>query len=297
MIISKRKYEIISSNATQILESVLDVYNQLRSSCGTGLNLERPTHTQELYTLKSRVNLSLANLIKWSDAEVLLKTRSKSCNDDNDESSRLISESSELINSLIDGINDLTRFCQKTLFISNSLIDNPMQSLRPQLKRTNSLDNYSNSPSATPTVATTTTNVSNHVKSRSSSASPLTTASKSLSSSSSIPTSEMQTKVFVDDRTGVRTQEMTKTLKLAANDSATNIIQTTTITRTTKVGGRDELVTLSGDSSSSGGFNLPDLRAFFDLEKLAQDLSEVIIYAGRGKKGGRKRERYRYGLS
>lgn len=287
MIISKRKYEIISSNATQILESVLDVYNQLRSSCGTGLNLEC-THTQELYTLKSRVNLSLANLIKWSDSEVLLKTRTpKSPNDDDkEESSRLVCESSELINSLVDAVNDLTRFCQKTLFVSNcinSLIDKPVQSARPQLKRTNSLDNYSNSPSATPTVVTTTANVPNHVKSRSSSASPLTTASKSSSSTkSTTDESEMQTKVFVDERTGVRTHEVTKTLKLAANDSATNIVQTTTITRTTKGGGgggRDEVVTISEDSGSNtgGGFNLPDLRAFFDLEKLAQDLSEVII--------------------
>lgn len=30
-------------------------------------------------------------------------------------------------------------------------------------------------------------------------------------------------------------------------------------------------------TSTNGGFNLPDLRAFFDLEKLAQDLSEVGV--------------------
>lgn len=112
MIISKGKYEIISSNATQVLESVLDVYNQLRSSSWH-------IDAKELYTHKSRVNLRLANLIKWSDAEVLLTTRSESDQrrrgreDCDQDEARLIATSSELIDSLADAINDLVKFCQR----------------------------------------------------------------------------------------------------------------------------------------------------------------------------------------
>lgn len=112
MIISKGKYEIISSNATQVLESVLDVYNQLRSSSWH-------IDAKELYTHKSRVNLRLANLIKWSDAEVLLTTRSESDQrrrggeDCDQDEARLIATSSELIDSLADAINDLVKFCHR----------------------------------------------------------------------------------------------------------------------------------------------------------------------------------------
>lgn len=168
------------------------------------------------------------------------------------------------------------------------------------LKRASSVDDYNESAATTTTktkAATmkATTNGTASNKSRSSSASPFTSCSKSLSSSSSINTTKIRlendntdlddgygdeepattvSRVYVDDKTGVRTQEITKTLKLRASDPNTDVTQTTTITRTTTSSSRNEL---SSDADTSRvGFNLPDLRAFFDFEKLAQDLSEVI---------------------
>lgn len=135
MIISKGKYEIISSNATQVLESVLDVYNQLRSSLGVVVIGGRTTSSnssyalqQQLYTHKSRVNLCLANLIKWSDTEVLLAASSRrpvdnslpNLDDSKINDTRLVAESSALIKALSDAINDLVKFCQTELFVSNS---------------------------------------------------------------------------------------------------------------------------------------------------------------------------------
>lgn len=82
---------------------------------------------------------------------------------------------------------------------------------------------------------------------------------------------DAKTNVYVDGKTGARTHQVTKTLKLPGPDSSTNITQTTTITRTTTCSHHDDLNLIEANQH----FNLPNLRAFFDFEKLAKDISEV----------------------
>ena len=61
-IVRKEKYEILGSVVTAIFESVLDLYNQIRSSSS-------PTYSSGV--LKVSVNEALAALVEWSDRILL----------------------------------------------------------------------------------------------------------------------------------------------------------------------------------------------------------------------------------
>lgn len=143
------------------------------------------------------------------------------------------------------------------------------------LKRANSLDDYNKPTSNTNKLA------SSSSSSSPSTSSPLSSSSSPSSSRSSLNNTASKknktnynkqqqavtnvTNVYVDDKTGTKTQETIKTFKYKTS-SESSITQTTTITKTSNFSGGDE---------NGGVFELPDLKAFYDLEKLAIDLATV----------------------
>ena len=84
MIILKKKYEIIASSITAILESILDVYNVIQSFNASftseGSNVKGGSllaNSSAFKVCRSRINKSLASLIKWSDSILFLNATSK----------------------------------------------------------------------------------------------------------------------------------------------------------------------------------------------------------------------------
>ena len=87
-IILKNKYEIIASSITAILEAVLDIYNVIQSFGGSSMittenntvktsNNNLITSSSSFKAYRSKINVSLANLIKWSDSILFLNSTSK----------------------------------------------------------------------------------------------------------------------------------------------------------------------------------------------------------------------------
>lgn len=110
VIVSKQKLEIVASNTTAVLESVLDVYNQLKTSP----LVDDLVVFRDLEAYKARVNLSLANLIKWSD-EVFLAEASG----DDKAKETLCATSTQLIAHLTQSINSLVNFCTEVYESTN----------------------------------------------------------------------------------------------------------------------------------------------------------------------------------
>jgi hypothetical protein len=80
-IIKKKKYEILSSIMTTLIESQLDLYNQIRTLDDQNSNKNKNENNQQklniisymnnVQNLKMNLNESLAALVKWSDAFLL----------------------------------------------------------------------------------------------------------------------------------------------------------------------------------------------------------------------------------
>lgn len=84
-VILKKKYEIIASSITAILETILDIYNVIQSFDASIIsrNTLKFKSTNLIMTsssfesCRSKINRSLASLIKWSDSILFLNSTSK----------------------------------------------------------------------------------------------------------------------------------------------------------------------------------------------------------------------------
>ena len=125
-IILKKKYEIIASSITAILETVLDMYNVIQAfdtSIITRNNLKIKTNTNlitnssSFRAYRTRINGSLANLIKWSDSILFLNstaTNSELFNETqlHESAKRLISQLNKSIKILVKHLNKFFQ-CQE----------------------------------------------------------------------------------------------------------------------------------------------------------------------------------------
>lgn len=117
-IILKKKYEIIASSITAILETVLDIYNviqafdtsivtnksTLRIKSSTNLNI----NSSSFKTYRTRINGSLANMIKWSDSILFLNSTANSSELFNE--TKLHESAKRLINQLNKSIRRLVKY-------------------------------------------------------------------------------------------------------------------------------------------------------------------------------------------
>ncbi|RNA20609.1 rap guanine nucleotide exchange factor 1-like isoform X5 [Brachionus plicatilis] len=101
-ILLKKKYELISSISTAILECVLEIYNLIKLMENNG----------ESTRLKLQLNTSLANFIKWSDS-VLCSTGRKE-HDGEPEFAELTSRWGPLTQQLLDAVQNLVDYVRHT---------------------------------------------------------------------------------------------------------------------------------------------------------------------------------------
>ena len=126
-IIVKKKYEIIASAITAILEAVLDIYTVIQSfdlaNTATNKFNMRYSHlimsSSSFKSCRTRTNTSLANLIKWSDAILFLNAPNNACNASSSSSSELFNEThliesaQALMSQLNKSIRQLVKYLKK----------------------------------------------------------------------------------------------------------------------------------------------------------------------------------------
>ncbi len=125
-IILKKKYEIIASSITAILETVLDIYNAIQSFDTPVAKIATRTRHASLMTnsktfklCRVRVNKSLANLIKWSDSILFLNSATADTNELFSEKS-LYDSARALISELNRSIKHLVKYLKK-FFVSQEI--------------------------------------------------------------------------------------------------------------------------------------------------------------------------------
>ncbi len=124
-IILKKKYEIIASSITAILEAVLDIYNVIQSfEMHVGANHKTRqasfiTSSKKFNLNRMHINKSLANLIKWSDSILFLNSVAADTNELLSEKS-LYDSARSLISELNGAIKHMVKYLKK-LFVSQEI--------------------------------------------------------------------------------------------------------------------------------------------------------------------------------
>ena len=101
-ILLKKKYEIISSISTAILECILEIYNLIKLI----------ENTAESTRLKLQLNTNLANFIKWSDS--ILSFLGQQEYESKDEFVQLTKKSAPLTQSLLGSVQNLVDYVRQT---------------------------------------------------------------------------------------------------------------------------------------------------------------------------------------
>ena len=122
-IIVKKKYEIIASAITAILEAVLDIYTVIQSfdlaNTATNKFNARYSHlitsSSSFKSCRTRTNTSLANLIKWSDAILFLNVPNNACNTSSElfNETHLIESAQALMSQLNKSVRQLVKYLKK----------------------------------------------------------------------------------------------------------------------------------------------------------------------------------------
>ena len=309
-IIKKKKFEIVSNSATAILESILDVYNLIQSFDPHNSILSKKDDTNsksssvsktEFNYHKSRINLCLANLIKWSDG-ILYSFNFNTSDFVNNCSGNELDKS--LTNELIKSINEFVEFFHKHYFNSIETSATKLNENKPnQLERSSSLIdcNKSNeSLSASSSISS-----SSSIKLNSNDKTSLQKANtkpKSTTSLSSIsgytasihnPNITSDTNAITTTTTTIEDKDGMKSIKTTVNKSKvisanTYVTQTTILTTSSNKFNQDNITTTTSismndtmfDTASSANvsinlFNHSKLSAFSDLDRLALELSEL----------------------
>lgn len=130
-IILKKKYEIIASSITAILETVLDIYNVIqafdtsivtdKSTLRIKSSTNLITNSSSFKTYRTRINGSLANMIKWSDSILFLNSTANSSELFNE--TKLHESAKRLINQLAKSIRLLVKYLNKFFQSQESWID------------------------------------------------------------------------------------------------------------------------------------------------------------------------------
>ena len=312
-IIKKKKFEIVSNSATAILESILDVYNLIQSFDPHNAILSKRDDASSKSTSvskaefnyhKSRINLCLANLIKWSDG-ILYSFNFNTSDFVNSWSGNELDKS--LTSDLIKSINEFVEFFHKRYFNSIETGETKPNEHKPnQLERSSSLIdcNKSDSLSASSSISSS-SSIKLNSNDKTSPQKANSTKPKSATSLSSISgyaasihnpniasdanalTTTTTTTTTIEDKDGMKSIKTTvnKSKAISAN---TYVTQTTILTTSSNKFNQDNITTTTSismndtmfDAASSANvsinlFNHSKLSAFSDLDRLALELSEL----------------------
>lgn len=285
-IIIKNKYEIISSNSTAILESILDIYNLIEShspsSTSSSSSLASAaifTTTNDLVIQKQRanVNKSLANLIKWSDSILFKLSFPIDDADPQLDHSKLLKQSTYLIkhmqkhmSNLIEVFKNLSSTSRRIK--SGKIIDKPAIGSN---KRPNSL-NQPVDLDHNLTKSTSSVSLSSSLSNMSSSSSSASTCTSSPSVCSSTNSSINPTSSCSSSSSSSATSTMSSNLPQTTTTATTQTLRKSSIETTTISKSINDSVTQTTTfSTSCGNSNSSQMSAFVDLDRLALELSQL----------------------
>jgi hypothetical protein len=298
-IVKKQKYEIVSSIVTAILEAVLDLYNQIRSltyssSCLAINNscvgfVESQTNAQ-VHALKSSINESLAGLVKWSDAILLLsytEQQNKSSENSDDcnltknvcaaKAKILFHECEVLISAFLKSLTDLVEFYR-------TAAESTPKTANDSLKQHNRIDALTRKQRPVSV-----SSLDQRLLISSGSSSLSSSFSTSASSSTQLPCAALAASgcsvtqpvitIGHTEPDGTKTIEIKTCRNFLTDPSNTNsssIIQTNTLTTTMR---RDKQLPsdeaqITIENNLTNNRNVLDLSAFLQIDKLAIELSQ-----------------------
>lgn len=306
-IVLKNKYEIVGSTVTAILESVVDLYNQIRSfgAASTSLsqtnayyNSQLVEYSGQLHAFKSNINQTLADLVKWSD-QMFLYAVDKTNQTVID--ARVQENSSNQLNKILvtflKSINDLVDFYKsqsdelnsgtsKQLTNTSNNSDVGQVNKLVMRKRPTSISSFDHShrllfsPSGSSSISSnfSTSTTSNQARP------PSQHLNTSQPSQNLMLSSIAQPVITVSSMNeGNKTIEL-KTSRnfVSPSDASTTITQTNTLITTRMIGKNGSDTTTTVFSSVKNGENsifikendILDLSAFMDIDKLAVELSQ-----------------------
>lgn len=303
-IILKKKYEIIASSITAILETVLDIYNVIQSFDSPIIannafkvkNTDLITYSSAFKNYRLRINKSLANLIKWSDSILFLNSTKIGSNELFNET-HLHDSTKMLINHLNKSIKLLVKylkkfFCSQEMWMDQYIDADMLDAARvfPDTKldissstsSTSSLNEVSGLNEKLNATMNSNQNPESFVSSSNEFNSKLISESDPSLEYSQFETGAIKTETnrIVDSQNGITiTQTTVKSTDLAPNSQIT---QTTTLTTTTSTNNAKNL-NLCNNNDIDPLFNIDSglvcnpvrLSAFIDLDRLVLELSSL----------------------
>lgn len=245
VVISKSKYEIIPWSCSAVLDSLVDVYNQLKVKSDSSM----------LNFIKTNINLCVARLIEWSDEVLIFNQTSKW-----DDLKSFLNKSKLIIANLERSIGHLRDFLAKKIH-SVELTDekkNPADELKSPKKLVKS---YSFSSSLGKTGQTAT---------RQSSLVSLSNVNRQRDSLTGGEDVSVNVEVRCEEKSGLCTWESVKTSKYKSKD-ATCVYQITKLTKSSNFCRDVNALKVSNELTD---------KCYHELEKIAFELSKVTSNTG-----------------